>query len=188
MFFLGGQQLFLNFFLAQIIGFVVQAIDVWMGACTAFIFAALIEFTIVNYLWRKYKMGFALKYMHERDQARNTNSVFPFILKTRICSHILNLQAKSHSSNGKKSGTGSVMGNDDRVSKVRKRRVLNCSFRAINLHSSFSYVERQAPLRRRREPDRGDYPRWRGGGRGGRLRGAGGPPSPPAGGGAAGDR
>ncbi len=32
-----------------------QAIDVWMGACTAFIFAALIEFTVVNYLWRRRK-------------------------------------------------------------------------------------------------------------------------------------
>ena len=37
-----------------------QAIDVWMGACTAFIFAALIEFTVVNYLWRKQKLGYTL--------------------------------------------------------------------------------------------------------------------------------
>ena len=31
-----------------------------MGACTAFIFAALIEFTVVNYLWRKQKLGYTL--------------------------------------------------------------------------------------------------------------------------------
>ena len=30
-----------------------QAIDIWMGACTGFIFAALLEFTLTNYLWRK---------------------------------------------------------------------------------------------------------------------------------------
>ena len=30
-----------------------QALDIWMGACTAFVFSALIEFTIVNYIWRK---------------------------------------------------------------------------------------------------------------------------------------
>jgi len=31
----------------------VKAIDIWMGACTAFVFFALIEFTVVNYLWRR---------------------------------------------------------------------------------------------------------------------------------------
>ena len=30
-----------------------QALDIWMGACTAFVFSALIEFTIVNYIWRR---------------------------------------------------------------------------------------------------------------------------------------
>lgn len=31
----------------------VKALDIWMGACTAFVFSALIEFTIVNYIWRR---------------------------------------------------------------------------------------------------------------------------------------
>ncbi|XP_040582791.1 glycine receptor subunit beta-type 4-like [Lepeophtheirus salmonis] len=38
----------------------VKAIDVWMGACTAFIFAALIEFTIINYLWRRTKINYSV--------------------------------------------------------------------------------------------------------------------------------
>ena len=42
--------------LVQICFIYFQAIDVWMGACTAFIFAALIEFTVVNYLWRRRQM------------------------------------------------------------------------------------------------------------------------------------
>lgn len=33
----------------------VKAIDVWMGLCTAFVFAALVEFTIVNFWFRKHR-------------------------------------------------------------------------------------------------------------------------------------
>ena len=30
-----------------------QAIDVWLGLCMAFVFAALVEFTVVNFWFRK---------------------------------------------------------------------------------------------------------------------------------------
>lgn len=48
-----------------------QAIDVWMGACTAFIFAALIEFTCVNYLWRQDRLAYNLSEMHKGKRFNN---------------------------------------------------------------------------------------------------------------------
>ena len=44
---------------------VFQAIDVWMGLCTAFVFAALVEFTIVNFWFRKQRAraGVRVRYL-----------------------------------------------------------------------------------------------------------------------------
>ena len=65
-----------------------QAIDVWMGVCTAFVFAALVEFTIVNYMWRKLVVpdaptqGGNNKMFPSKRQRRaqaSSNSFFPCI-------------------------------------------------------------------------------------------------------------
>lgn len=40
-----------------------------MGACTAFIFAALIEFTLTNYLWRKGRKSSLIRRMENEDAA-----------------------------------------------------------------------------------------------------------------------
>ena len=47
-----------------------QAIDIWMGACTGFIFAALLEFTLTNYLWRK---GQKLRGTQNSSEPNNSN-------------------------------------------------------------------------------------------------------------------
>ena len=65
-----------------------QAIDVWMGVCTAFVFAALVEFTIVNYMWRKLvvpdvptQSGNNKMFPNKRQRRAQTssNSFFPCI-------------------------------------------------------------------------------------------------------------
>ena len=52
-----------------------------MGACTAFIFAALIEFTFVNYLWRKQRINYALNAAARgrltAASPRTTAAIFP---------------------------------------------------------------------------------------------------------------
>ena len=68
-----------------------QAIDVWMGVCTAFVFGALVEFTFVNYMWRsqsisegkqkRYNDRLSINNEKQRSNRmkRNGNSFFPCI-------------------------------------------------------------------------------------------------------------
>ena len=74
---------------SHVVTFPFQAIDVWMGVCTAFVFAALVEFTFVNYMWRsqsikegkrkQYDQGrpSMMKGKQHRESRARTNSFFP---------------------------------------------------------------------------------------------------------------
>ncbi|XP_042209574.1 glycine receptor subunit alpha-3-like [Homarus americanus] len=52
----------------------VKALDIWMGSCTAFVFLALVEFTLVNYLGRhKRRFLFWSTYSHPQQAQRLTS-------------------------------------------------------------------------------------------------------------------
>ncbi|KAG7175710.1 Glycine receptor subunit beta-type 4-like 3, partial [Homarus americanus] len=52
----------------------VKALDIWMGSCTAFVFLALVEFTLVNYLGRhKRRFLFWSTYSHPQQLSRSTS-------------------------------------------------------------------------------------------------------------------
>ena len=62
---------------------ILQAIDVWMGVCTAFVFAALVEFTFVNYMWRKscqvrvdHHSQHGVKGDHNQRKPKNSSTFF----------------------------------------------------------------------------------------------------------------
>ncbi|XP_042856873.1 glycine receptor subunit alpha-2-like isoform X2 [Penaeus japonicus] len=50
----------------------VKALDIWMGSCTAFVFLALVEFTVVNHLARHHRryLFWGSKYVHLSSSAR----------------------------------------------------------------------------------------------------------------------
>ncbi len=60
---------------AYILCFNIQAIDVWMGLCIAFVFAALVEFTIVNFWFRKQRQraGIRVRYL-ENGKIQRVNT------------------------------------------------------------------------------------------------------------------
>merc|ERR1712223_932302 len=62
----------------------VKALDVWMGLCTAFVFAALVEFTIVNFWFRKFK----------KRQDMMISRALPFL---RTASNITNMSTLTNS-------------------------------------------------------------------------------------------
>lgn len=57
----------------------VKALDIWMGSCTAFVFLALVEFTVVNHLARHHRryLFWGSKYVHLSSSARECSDAAP---------------------------------------------------------------------------------------------------------------
>ena len=69
-----------------------QALDVWMGLCTAFVFSALVEFTVVNFWFRKFKkqkehaMALMLPFVRTASNMTNVTNISGLTKNTmKVC-------------------------------------------------------------------------------------------------------